>query len=168
MMQTLPHRIGFTLLIIFLQIFIFNKINIGGYAVPLMGVVALFHIPVNAGRISVMILAFFIGLILDAFSNTPGLTAGAMTMTAFVQQPLLQAMSPKDVLEDSIPNKELLGKNKYFFYTAILMAVHHIVYFLFEAFSLYNLQTLLLRFAGSYAFSMLLAYLFELLRSRKA
>jgi rod shape-determining protein MreD len=168
MIQTLPHRIGLILLIIFLQIFVFNKICLGGYAVPLMGVMILFHIPVNAGRISAMLLAFMVGLLLDAFSNTPGISAGAMVATSFVQQPLLHGMAPKDSLEDSVPNKELLGKYKYFFYMAILMAVHHGIYFLLDAFTFFNPITLLLRFVSSYALSMLFAYLLEMFRKPKA
>ena len=168
MIQTLPHRIGLILLIIFLQIFVFNKICLGGYAVPLMGVMILFHIPVNAGRISVMLLAFMTGLLLDAFSNTPGISAGAMVAASFVQQPLLQSMAPKDLLEDSVPNKDLLGKYKYFFYMAILMAVHHGIYFLLDAFNLFNPITLLLRFISSLALSMLFAYLLEMFRKPKA
>ena len=166
-MQTLFHRLGVALLVIFLQVFVFNHIILWGYAIPLLGVMILFHTPLNAGRIGNMLLAFFTGLVLDAFSNSPGVAAGAMTFTAFVQYSLLHAIVPKDAVEDAVPSMKLLGKYNYVFYIAILMAVHHFMYFLLEAFSFFNAMDLLIRFLGSYALSMVLALSIEFLLSSK-
>ena len=166
-MQTLFHRLGVVLLVIFLQVFVFNHIILWGYAIPLLGVMILFHTPLNAGRIGNMLLAFFTGLVLDAFSNSPGVAAGAMTFTAFVQYSLLHAMAPKDAVEEAVPGIKLLGKYNYISYLAILMAVHHFMYFLLEAFSFFNAMDLLIRFLGSYVLSMALALSIELLLSSK-
>ena len=166
-MQTLFHRLGVVLLVIFLQVFVFNHIILWEYAIPLLGVMILFHTPLNAGRIGNMLLAFFTGLVLDAFSNSPGVAAGAMTFTAFVQYSLLHAIVPKDAVEDAVPSMKLLGKYNYVFYIAILMAVHHFMYFLLEAFSFFNAMDLLIRFLGSYALSMVLALSIEFLLSSK-
>ena len=114
-----------------------------------------------------MLLAFFSGLVLDAFSNTPGVATGALTATAFVQYPLMHAMVPKDAVENAVPDMNLLGKYGYISYIAILMLVHHLMYFLLEAFSFFNAMDLLLRFLGSYALSMLLALSIEMLFSSK-
>lgn len=167
MIQTLFHRLGIILVVVLLQVFVFNHINLWGYAVPLLGVSVLFYTPLNSGRIGNMLLAFFTGLLLDAFSNSPGVAAGAMTATAFVQYPLLHAMAPKDAVEDAIPDVHLLGRYKYISYIAILMAVHHLIYFVFEAFSLFNAMDLALRFLGSYVLSMLLALSIEMFRTSK-
>jgi rod shape-determining protein MreD len=114
-----------------------------------------------------MLFAFIIGLILDAFSNTPGLTAGAMTVTAFMQFPLMNSIVPKDAAEDALPTINLLGKYKYFSYIAILMAIHHIVYFVFEAFNFFNPINLLMRFLATYIVSLLLAWSIEILHTSK-
>lgn len=154
-------------LVVLLQVMVLNHVNLWGYAVPLLGVMVLFHVPLNAGRIGNMFMAFFTGLVLDAFSNSPGVAAGAMTLASFVQYPLLHAMAPKDAVEDALPGIGLMGKYTYFAYIAILMAVHHVVYFTLEAFTFFNAMDLLLRFLGSYALSMLLAISIELLLSSK-
>ena len=154
-------------LVMLLQVLVCNHINLWGYAVPLLGVMVLFHVPLNAGRIGNMFMAFFTGLVLDAFSNTPGVAAGALTFTAFVQHPLLHAMAPKDAVEDAIPCAGLMGRYTYFAYIAILMAVHHMVYFMFEAFTFFNALDLFLRFLGSYVLSMLLALSIEMMLSSK-
>lgn len=167
MIQILLRRFGIMLLVILLQVFVFNHISLWGYAVPLLGIMVLFYIPLNAGRKSSMFMAFFTGLVLDAFSNTPGVAAGAMTATAFVQYPFLHSIAPKDVVEDSVPDMDMLGKGGYISYMAILMAVHHAVYFLLEAFTFFNASDLLLRFLGSYVLSMLIALSMEMLRSSK-
>lgn len=167
MIQTLFHRLGIMFLVILLQVFVFNHINLWGYAVPLLGVMVLFHVPLNASRIGNMFLAFFTGLVLDAFSNSPGVAAGAMTLTAFVQYSLLHAMAPKDAVEDALPSVSMLGRYTYISYIAILMAVHHMAYFTFEAFTFFNAMDMFLRFLGSYALSMLLALFIEMLLSAK-
>lgn len=167
MIQTLFHRLGIMLIVIFLQVFVFNHINLWGYAIPLLGVVVLYHTPLNAGRIGNMFLAFTTGLILDAFSNSPGVAAGAMTVAAFVQHPLLHAMAPKDAVEDALPNASLLGWYKYVSYMAILMAVHHLVYFMYEAFTFFNAVDLVLRLLGSYVLSVVLALSIEFFLSPK-
>lgn len=167
MIQTLFRRLGIVLLVILLQVSVFNHIILWDYAVPLLGVMVLFHMPLNSGRTGNMFMAFFTGLVLDAFSNSPGVTAGAMTATAFVQYPLLHAMAPKDAVEDAVPDMKMLGKYNYISYMAILMAVHHFLYFLLEAFSFFNPMDLLLRFLGSYALSMLLALSLEMLLSSR-
>ena len=167
MIQTLFHRLGFVFLVILLQVFVFNHIILWNYAVPLLGVMVLFRTPLDAGRIGNMLLAFFSGLVLDAFSNTPGVATGALTATAFVQYPLIHAMVPKDAVENAVPDMNLLGRYGYISYIAILMLVHHLMYFLLEAFSFFNAMDLLLRFLGSYALSMLLALSIEMLFSSK-
>ena len=167
MIQTLFYRLMTMLLVIFLQVFLFNNINLWGYAVPLLGVMVLFRTPLNAGCIWNMFMAFGTGIVLDAFSNTPGVAAGAMTATAFVQYFVLHAMAPKDAVEDAVPDRRMLGQYKYFWYMAILFAVHHLLYFMLEAFSFFNLTDLALRFAGSYILSLALAWIMEMLRPSK-
>lgn len=167
MIQILFSRLGYVLLVMFLQIFLCNYVSLWGYATPLLGVMVLFRIPLNAGRKGTMLFAFIIGLILDAFSNTPGLTAGAMTVTAFMQFPLMNSIVPKDAAEDALPTINLLGKYKYFSYIAILMAIHHIVYFVFEAFNFFNPINLLMRFLATYIVSLLLAWSIEILHTSK-
>lgn len=167
MIQIFFRRFVAVLLVILLQVVVFNHINLWGYAVPLMGVVALFYAPLNSERIPNMLLAFSVGLILDAFNNTPGVASGAMTATAFVQYPLLHAMAPKDAVEDAVPGVDMLGWQGYFLYISVLVAIHHAVYFLFEAFTFFNLTDILLRFMGSYVLTMLLAISVVLLGSSK-
>ncbi len=162
MIQTLLHRLGAILLVVVLQVFVLNHVNLWGYAVPLLGVMVVFHTPLNAGRIGNMLLAFAAGVVLDAFSNTPGVSVGALTAAAFVQYPLAHAMVPKDAVEDAIPGRHLMGWYNYFWYMAILMAVHHVVYFLLEAFTFFNFWSLILRLLGSYALSLFLAWFIEL------
>lgn len=165
MIQTQLHRFALILGLLLLQVFVLNHICLWGYAVPLLGCMMLFYTPLESNRIGTMFLAFLLGLVMDAFSNSPGVAAAAMTLVAFIQQPLLHAMAPDDVVEGSIPDINMLGGYKYFFYMAILMAVYHVVYFLLEAFSLSNLPDLLLRFSSSYVLSMLVALSMEMWRT---
>ena len=153
------------LVVSLVQIFVLNHICLWGYASPLLGCVALYYVPLATNRIYTMLGAFLMGLLLDAFSNTPGLSAAALTLTAFVQQPLLRLMTSEDVVQTEVPDMKMLGRYKYFFYMALLMAVYQVTYFLLEAFSFFNLTDLLLRLLSSYILSLLLAFVAEAWRS---
>ncbi len=148
-----------------LQVLVFNHINLWGCAMPLMGILAVLYTPLGSSRIGNMCLTFVTGLILDAFSNTPGVAAGAMTATAFVRHYLLQAMVSKDAPVDAVPDAWMLGRYRYFSYLAILMAVHHCLYFLLEAFAFRYVTDLLPCLLGSYALSLLISLSIELFRT---
>ena len=54
-------------------------------------------------RKSLLLQAFFIGLCIDIFSNTPGMNAAAATMMAFTRRPLLRMQMLRDVTDDYVP-----------------------------------------------------------------
>lgn len=156
MVVTIFNRLGKMVPVLLMQILVLNHIHLFGYATPIVSTLFLLSIPLNANRISTMLYAFVMGIILDAFTNTPGVSAGALTLTAFVQQSLLSALVPKDTPEDFVPTFRKLGKWKFFWYIVILTATHHTMFFLLESFSFFNILDQLLSLVTSFLLSLVL------------
>ena len=66
------HRIGLMVFFISVQVLILNHIHLFNVATPLVYVYFILLFPRNQQRWVSILLAFFLGLILDSFSNTPG------------------------------------------------------------------------------------------------
>ncbi len=167
MIVVLFRRLVHALLLLALQVLVCNHIHLMGYATPMPYVLFLVWLPLNANRIGNMLWAFLLGLAIDIFSNTPGEAAAALTLTAFVQWPLLRAMAPKDSIEDMVPTYKTMGRWNHIRYIFILTLVHHTAFFLLESFSFFHLTALGISFGASLALSLLLMLTFETLRHGK-
>ena len=64
--------------LIALQVLVCNHVHLWGLATPMLYPLFLFYLPLNSNRIGNMLWAFVLGLVIDAFSNTPGEAAAAM------------------------------------------------------------------------------------------
>lgn len=157
MIQNFLKRFGQMLLVIAVQVLVLNHIHLWGLATPMLQVMFLFKTPLNEKPIVTMLWAFCLGLVVDTFTNTPGMCAGAMTLTAFLQPRLLQVMAPKDSVEDIVPSRQTLGRWTFLTYRLILMMVYVVAFFLLESFSFFNITHLVLAMASSMALSMVLA-----------
>lgn len=149
------------------QILLLNHVHLFGYATPMCAAMFLVWFPLNANRIGNMLWAFALGLLLDAFSSTPGMTAAALTFTAFLQWPLLKAMAPKDSVEDLVPTFKKMGTWNHVQYVIILFVAFHFAYFLIDAFSFFNFLDIVIAMTSSCVLSLVIALSLESLRNGK-
>lgn len=166
MILDLLKRLLQMIVLLALQVFLFNHIVLMGYATPLVYVAFLLYVPLNANRIGTLVWAFVLGTIVDMFSNTPGVSAFSLTFAAMLQPNLLQAHTPKDALEDMTPNYKTMGTWNHLRYMAVLLFVHHILYFLLESFSFFNLHDMAIAFGISFVVSFILIAVMEMLRGK--
>lgn len=150
-----------------LQVLLFNHIHFFGYGMPLVYVALLLYFPANANKAGTLIWSFLLGLIMDIFANTPGLSAASLTLAAMIQPILLNASLPKESLEDMVPNYRTMGTWNHLRYMTILLLVHHIAYFALESFSFFNLKELGISAGTSFASSWIIIALIETLRGKK-
>lgn len=166
MILDLLKRLLQMIVLLALQVFLFNHIVLMGYATPLVYVAFLLYVPLNANRIGTLVWAFVLGTIVDMFSNTPGVSAFSLTFAAMLQPNLLKAHTPKDALEDMTPNYKTMGTWNHLRYMAVLLFVHHILYFLLESFSFFNLHDMAIAFGISFVVSFILIAVMETLRGK--
>lgn len=148
-------------ILVFLQVLIFNRIDIFGFATPLFYIYFILKLPVNLNRNIVLLLSFLIGFVIDLFSYTYGLNALACTLTGFIRHYAFLLFLPRELSEFNEPSIKNFGLNSFFKYVIFLVLIHHIVLFTTEALSLFDLKALLLRIAGSAILTVLLIFAAE-------
>jgi hypothetical protein len=116
---------------VLLQALVFNQIEIG-FGIHLM-VQPLFImlLPFETGIFTLMILGFFLGLIIDIFSNTYGLHASSLLIMAYLRPIIFKFYGPREGYD---PLKEPsifdMGSRWFLFVFGYLLLIHHFWYFL--------------------------------------
>ena len=150
------HRIGLMVFFILVQVLILNHIHLFNVATPLVYVYFILLFPRNQQRWVSILLAFFLGLILDSFSNTPGETAFALTLTAFLQPYFLGLYLERDNSDNFTPSMAKMGFMKYATYVLLLTFIFSFTLFTLEAFSFFNWAQWLLCILGSWGVTSLI------------
>ncbi len=146
------------------QVLVFNHIHLFGYATVLFLVYFVVMIPRNYPRWALLLWAFFLGLFVDLFSNTPGMAAGTLTLTAFVQPYLLNLFVPREAPENMRSAAATMGFDKFTPYAFVLVFLYCTVFFTIEAFSFYNWLEWLLKIGGSTLLTFTLLLTLETIR----
>lgn len=157
----------FAIILVVLQAAVLNHIRLFGYAVPMMTVYFLLPTRRSMPQWQTLLSGFLVGLATDICSNTPGVGAAAMTLTAFVQPYILQMFLIQDSDADDTPSFASLGWTKYFIYAAMVVAVYCLAFFAIDAFNFYNIARWSANMLGSYALTLLLVLAVEHTRHRK-
>ena len=138
------------LLMILLQVVVFNKIHLFGIAIPLVFIYVIIKLPLSVSTVWTLTVSFLLGLTIDIFSNTPGMNALACTILAFVRRPILSLYLPHggDYVAD-IPSINGFGLGLFIRYSLSLILVYCILLFIIESFTLFDITYLILRIVGS-------------------
>ena len=153
---------------VLLQVLIFNNILIGRMISPFFYILFLILLPFNTPRALLLVLAFTLGLSIDAFTNTMGVHAFACVLTAFVRPGVLSVIATRETLESvSAPRVENMNLQWFTGYAAFIIAVHHLVLFYIEAFTLEGFLFTLIRIILSSILTLTLVVLSQFLIFRK-
>ena len=167
MIQTLLSRIGWLLLLLALQIFVFNHIHLAGYATPMPYVYFLLILPGNTPRWLYLTIGFVVGLLLDLFTNTPGVTAASLCAIGLVCPLLLNAFSPKDKSDETLlPSANSMEWGNFLKYAFSICMLHCIIFFGIEAFSFLHTTPLLISILSSTFLTFLIVAGIESIRDR--
>jgi hypothetical protein len=160
MIRSLIKNIVFFFLIIFLQVFAFDKIQLGGFINPYFYVIFILLLPFETPGWTLLFSAFFLGLFMDFFSQTLGMHAAACTLMAFLRPSVLKAFSPRDGYElGTLPRIHFYGFAWFLKYALVLILVHHFVLFYVEMFRFTDFFYTLFRIILSTLFTGLLIIL---------
>lgn len=157
--------------VLLLQVLALNRIHLFGYATPFFFIYLILISDVKTNPAERMLWAFFMGLITDVYSNTPGMHAASATLLAAIQPWLLGLFISLDKREQFVPGVETMNTRQFFLYLTTGTLVHHIAYFLLKTFSFQDWSALLLRIVVSAVLTMLLMiaseYIFRVKRRRR-
>jgi len=120
-----------------LQVLIFNNVNFSGYINPYIYVIFILMLPFDIPGWLLLVSAFFVGLMIDIFSNTLGMHTAASLFMAFCRPGILKVLSTgKESETDLRPNVYDMGLYRFTLYALILISIHHLSYFYIETFRL--------------------------------
>ena len=168
MIQTYIRHIGLLILLLAMQVLIFNHVHICGYATPMICVYFLLIMPLSTPRWALLLWGFAIGLVQDMFANTPGMMAATLTMVGLVQPKMLTfigGVDEEDNKEDeTAPSIARIGMFPFLRYALCGILLQCTVFYLLETFSFFSIADTLINIAGSTLFSLLIIWFIDSIR----
>ena len=149
------------------QVLVLNHVWLMNVATPLLYVYFAITFPRNTEKGEVLVWCFILGLLVDIFSNTPGLAAGSLTLIGMIQTYLVELFVPRDSAENLEVSAATLGWGKFSMLSGILILIYCFLFFILEAFNFFDWQLWLLRAVCSAALTLGLMLAIESLRSKR-
>ncbi|MDH6341282.1 rod shape-determining protein MreD [Parabacteroides sp. PFB2-12] len=156
MIQDVIRGLIYFVVLVLIQVLFLNHIHFLRMVTPFLYLYFLLKLPYDISRNNMLLIAFFTGLVIDAFTNTPGMHAAACTLAAFCREPLIRFWVGKDLPDGVYPSYRSFGFGNFFKYTLSFVLIHHTALFLIESFSLFDPLFLSLRILGSSVMTILL------------
>ncbi|MBM3452479.1 MAG: hypothetical protein FJX84_04970 [Bacteroidetes bacterium] len=148
-----------------LQVFVFNALE-PGFGIHIM-IYPLFIalLPFNNNVFSMLTISFFLGFIIDIFSNTFGLHSSAALAMAIARPPIYNNFSPRDGYDNlKLPTILRMGFRWHLVTFGPLLLIHHLWFFALESFRLdelfFTLKKTFLSAFITFIVCMILQYIF--------
>ena len=155
----LTYSILFVALIL-LQVLICNHIAIFNVAIPVIFIYFLIRLPLSVKPSMLFTLAFCLGLLIDIFSDTPGVNALACTLIAALKRPMFYAYVDRDDRTKNItPCVSSIGLTNYCKYLVTFVGIYCLLVFSIEYFSFADVKEIVIMTFSSciLSFAILLA-----------
>lgn len=147
----------FTFLIVLMaQVLILNHIHLFNCATPLLYVYLVLGFKRNYPRWATLLWCFSAGLIVDVFSNTPGVASSSMTFVGLIQPYIFQLFITRESAEDMRPTMRTMGTARYLYYSAFIVFIYCLLFFTVEMFSFFNWQQWAFSIIGSFLLTLIL------------
>lgn len=121
------------ILIMLLQVFLFNQLQLWGVCHPFVYVLVLLMLPVTLPHSIDMLIGAIVGVIMDVFCNSIGVHMSACVLVMFIRPYLLGGIvNDIDRLNEQICLR-LIGTEAMVKYLCILIIIHHFIVFILSA-----------------------------------
>jgi len=162
-MNNLVRHSFILLILITLQVIIFNHITLFNLATPFVFLVAILMFPVNFPIIAYYITAFLTGLIIDWLSAplTIGIHAFATLLIASIRRYIILLTTTSSSFLRSL-DEVSLGKQDYVWYVLYLLPlifVHHLAYFFLESYPIKYIGWTILKIFTSTVYTFVVSYM---------
>jgi len=151
------------IIIMALQLFLFENLNLGTYLYPMPYILFLLLFPCNYPAWLLMIWGFAFGLGLDMLSTgVMGLHTSSFVMLGALRNGILRSIAIKGDFEDlSVPGINSFGFSRFIFFVLLSVTAHHSVYFFLESLSFFLFWQTFARFLCSLVLNVFLILLFK-------
>jgi rod shape-determining protein MreD len=167
MISQIPINIFRFIVLILFQVLILNHIQLGGYINPMIYIYWVLILPIEIPSYLLLILAFGMGISIDAFTGQIGLNTAATVFMAFLRPTIIRSVTSKRDYEPGVnPRINDLGLNWFLTYVILMTIIHHFILFFLEAMSFHGFWLTLLRILFSSFFTILVIVFTELTFSK--
>jgi rod shape-determining protein MreD len=161
-------KYGFMFMVLVLvQVLIFNQVHLGGYISPFIYILFVMLLPVNTPRYLLLILGFLLGLTIDVFTNSLGMHAAATVFIAFIRPVVIRSISNREEDRHEYPGLMQNSFSWFLYYSIIMVFAHHLIFFYLEFFTFTHFFTTLLRVILSSLLSVFIIILSQFLIFRE-
>lgn len=152
------------LLLVLVQVLVFNKLNFFGFINPCVYILFLYWYPIKEKRLLFIGISFLIGFFIDVFSDTMALHAAATVTIAYLRPAIMRFVFGVnyEFQNFKISNSTVLQQVTFL---AFLITTHHIIFFTLEIFSFTNLLLIVQKVLATIAASLVLCLLLRSLFS---
>ncbi len=166
-MHRIPEYIVLFAGLILLQVFLLDNVNLGVYVHPLAYVALVVLLPMELRSGWVLLTGLAVGVSVDFLTAGAGLHTIATLATAYARRPLMMLMLGKETVGDGgVPCSARVGAGKFVRYCSVVVFVHCVVFFIFEAFGLGWLHLTFVKILASAVITVLSIYVIQLLFRR--
>ena len=159
-------QIGRFVLVMVLQVLLFNQLQLGGVCHPYIYVLCLLMMPITLSHSADMIIGAAVGLIMDVCCNSLGIHMAACILLMFIRPYLIGAIvNDKDRLNEQI-SLRAIGMEALIKYVVILVLVHHLTVFLLAAWGWTHIGFVLLETLVSSTITIIIVMGYNMLRYR--
>ena len=136
--MTWSRQIVRAIVIVLLQVLLFNHLQIAGWGFPMVYVLILMNLPANTPRWAEMLIGAVLGLIFDVFNTSLGVNMAACVAFTFIR-PIILAHLVQDLerVKGEVYIRSI-GTIEYIRTLVFLTVLHHLIVFSLEAWSLHN------------------------------
>lgn len=153
------------ILLVLLQVLLFNNIQFSGYVNPYIYIMFILLLPVEIPSWLLLIMSFGMGMVIDFYSGSPGMHSSASVLAGFVRPYVLRFISPRDGYEPgATPSMYTYGFRWFLFYSLIIVLIHHTLLFYIEVFRFTDFFRTLLRVMLSSLFTIIFVLIIEFYR----
>lgn len=162
--RNLFSTIIWALLLLIIQVFFLKNLALFGIALCFIYLMLILHLPVSISTVSLLVISFVMGLIVDIFYDTGGIHATATTLLAFVRPAWLRIISPTGGYDEGLsPTLQEMGTGWYLTYILPLTFLFSLVFFSVDQWGTLGVLNILNKSFFSSILTALLAILVQVL-----
>lgn len=152
------------LVIVLLQVLLFDHLQIGGWGFPMVYVMILMNLPVQIPRWLEMLIGAVVGLVFDVWCSSLGVNMAACIAFSFLR-PILLGNVLQDVerVKGEVCSRSI-GRIEYVKCLVFLVLTHHLMVFALEAWSWSNWWMVLVKTLISSVLTILIIVGYDILK----
>lgn len=154
MNSTLLVNITRFILLLLVQVLLFNNIDLFGFINPYPYVLFIILFPVNGNKLGLLVASFCLGLIMDMFWNSGGVHATACLVLAYFRPSIFKFSFGLSYEYQTVKLNDVLTPERFSF-ILIAVTIHHFTIFILEVFKFSDVWNVFIRTISSTLFTII-------------